>query len=195
LVSVPRAALRVALPIPIEPSIVASCLDVGQELDHRFELAWRGSLKALPKAQRTGALPGVTGHVAESVVELMLHEHGYVPLAHHASAGRHGVDLLMLHLAAEMVFAFEVKGTLRQRHIPRLTHGELQQMSDAWIDKPDNPAMRGTELVSGDVYGAVAAINFIDMTIRFAYTADFRAFDPVERVAQLTDPTWVKAST
>lgn len=190
-----RAALRAAIPFPIEPSIVSSCVDVSQELDRRFELAWKRSLNALPEAQRSGALPGVTGPVAESVVELVLEEHGYVPLAHHASAGRHGVDLLLLRLPSDMVFAFEVKGTLRARHIPRLTRGELEQMSDTWIDKPDNPAMRGTGLDSGDLHGAVAAINFIDMTIRFAYTADFRAFDPIGRLEQLTDPTWVKART
>ncbi len=56
-----------------------------------------------------------------------------MPLAHHASAGRHGVNLLLLHLPSGMVFAFEVKGTPRARHIPRLivTRGELEQMSDA----------------------------------------------------------------
>lgn len=170
---------------------MSSCLD-GSELDRRFSLAWTQSLQALPREHRSGALPGVTGHVAESVVALILDEHGYAPLAHHASAGRHGVDLLMFHLASDMVFAIEVKGTLRQGHIPRLTRGELAQMSDAWIDKRDNPAMRGTDLESSDVYGAVAAVNFIDMTSRFALTSDFARFRPVERVGQLADPTWIR---
>jgi hypothetical protein len=171
---------------------VSSCLDETAELDCRFSLAWTQSLKALPKAHRSGALPGVTGHVAESVVELILDEHGYVPLAHHPSAGRHGVDLVMLHLPSDMVFAIEVKGTLRRGHIPRLTRGELAQMSHAWIDKRDNPAMRGSDLDSSDVYGAVAAVNFIDMTSRFALTNNFARFRPVERMRQLVDPTWIR---
>jgi hypothetical protein len=97
----------------------------------------------------------------------------------------------MLHLPSETVFAFEVKGTLRPRHIPRLSRGELAQMSDAWIDKPDNPAMGGTDLDSGDVYGAIAAINFVEMTVRFAYTSDFQTFQPVAGIDQLVDPTWI----
>lgn len=189
-----RAALRASLAIPIDHPTVAACLDEGDEFDRRFTLAWTRSLEALPKAQRTRALPGVTGHVAESVVEVIRIEHGYVPVAHHASAGRHGVDLLMLHLSSDMVFAFEVKGTLRKRHVPRLTRGELTQMSGAWIDKRDNPAMRGADLDSADVYGAVAAINFIDMTIRFALTSDFARFLPVERVDQLAEPGWIRSS-
>jgi hypothetical protein len=189
---VPHAALRASLAIPIEQQSVLSCLDESDELDRRFSLAWAQSLKALPRAHRSGALPGVTGHVAESVVELILDEHGYVPLAHHPSAGRHGVDLLMLHLPSDMVFAIEVKGTLRKGHIPRLTRGELAQMSHAWIDKRDNPAMRGSDLESSDVYGAVAAINFIDMTGRFALTSDFARFHPVKRVDHLADPSWIR---
>lgn len=43
-----------------------------------------------------------------------------------------------------MVFAVEVKGILRARRVPRLTRGELEQMSEAWVDKPDNPGMTGT---------------------------------------------------
>jgi hypothetical protein len=189
---VPLAALRASLAIPIDPQSVSSCLDESDELDSRFSLAWTQSLKALPKQHRSGALPGVTGHVAESVVELILDEYGYVPLAHHASAGRHGVDLLMLHLPSDMVLAIEVKGTLRKGHIPRLTRGELTQMSHAWIDKRDNPAMRGSDLEGNDVYGAVAAVNFIDMTSRFALTSDFARFRPVERLDQLTDPGWIR---
>lgn len=64
-------------------------------------------------------------------------------------------------------------------------------MSDAWIDKPDNPAMHASELSSRDVYGAIAAINFIDMTIRFALTDDFVRFIPVTRPDQVEDPTWL----
>lgn len=40
--------------------------------------------------------------------------------------------------------------------------------------------------------GAVAAVNFIDMTSRFAVTNNFARFRPVERVGQLADPTWIR---
>jgi hypothetical protein len=53
-------------------------------------------------------------------------------------------------------------------------------------------ARRGTDLESSDVYGAVAAVNFIDMTSRFALTNDLARFRPVERVGQLADPTWIR---
>jgi Holliday junction resolvase-like predicted endonuclease len=98
----------------------------------------------LPPALRTGALPGITGHVAESLVEMILSDHGYVPLAHRVGPAQHGADLIMLHLTSEMAFAVEVKGTLRPRHVPHLTRGELDQMSTAWVDKSDNPAMAST---------------------------------------------------
>jgi hypothetical protein len=52
--------------------------------------------------------------------------------------------------------------------------------------------MHGSDLESSDVHGAVAAINFIDMTSRFALTSDFARFRPVERVDQLADPTWIR---
>jgi hypothetical protein len=42
----------------------------------------------------------------------------------------------------------------------------------------------GTDLESSDVYGAVAAVNFIDMTSRFALTNDFARFHPVDRLGQ-----------
>jgi hypothetical protein len=95
-----------------------------------------------------------------------------VPLAHHVGPGRHGADLIMLHLASEMVFAVEVKGTLRPRHIPRLTRRELEQMSAAWIGKSDNPAMTSTELRSDDVYGAT--------------------FSPVMTWEELDEPSWLR---
>jgi hypothetical protein len=38
--------------------------------------------------------PKVTGHIAESVVEVMLTERGLATVAQHSGPGRHGVDLL-----------------------------------------------------------------------------------------------------
>src|SRR5919112_1932814 len=155
----PRSALRAAFPLPVARATVESCLDLDRPSDALFHAAWSRTLDAVPTHARSGALPGVIGHVAESVVELMLVERGYAPVAHHAGPGRHGVDLLCLHLEADLLLAVEVKGTLRSGRVPRLTRGDLEQMSPAWIDKPDNPAMSGSQLRSEDVYGAVAAIN------------------------------------
>jgi len=190
----PRSALRLASSLPLEKEVVAGCLNLEKELDRRFATAWRETLVALPPALRSGALPGVTGHVAESVVEVVLGERGYAPLAHHVGPGRHGVDLIMLHVPSELVFVIEVKGTLRQQHVPRLTRGDLAQMSTAWLNKPDNPAMSGTDLRSDDVYAAVVAVNFADMTIRAAMSADLTAFVPVENSGQLDDPSWLAPS-
>lgn len=88
--------------------MVHGCLMLDAELDRRFHEAWAASLARFPSGLRGGALAGVTGHVAESAVELLLVEWGYAPLEHHPGPGRHGVDLLMLHLASDMVFGVEV---------------------------------------------------------------------------------------
>lgn len=189
---VARSPLRLACPIDIDAAMVSGLLNVANDLDRRFDVAWRTGLDSLTPSLRTGALPGVTGHVAESVVEVMLAERGYVPMAHHAGPGRHGVDLIVLHLDQEMVFAVEVKGTLRARRVPRLTRGELEQMSAAWVGKPDNPGMTDAGLQSGDVYGAVAAVNFADMSLRVAMTADFATLRPVIGDEQLDDPSWLR---
>lgn len=186
-----RVSLRSAVPIQIEADVVRSCIDLEDERDRRFHDAWqapRGGATALP---RGGSLPGVIGHIAESVLEVMLAERGYVPVADHPGPGRHGVDLVMMHLASELVFAIEVKGTLRAGHIPRLTRGELMQMSCPWIDKPDNPTMEGVGLASADVYGGFAALNLAEMTLRIGLSADFASFRPVRAEAGLVDPSWL----
>ena len=183
--------LRDAVPLQISRATVEICLDPAEPGDQLFRAAWTGSLEAHSRAHRCGALPGITGHVAESVVELMLVDHGFVAVAHHPGPGRHGVDLLMLHLEAEMLFAVEVKGTLVPGRVPRLTRGEVQQMSGAWVDKPDNPAMTNWGLGSQDVFGALAAVNFADMTLRVTFTADFVAFSAVRSASWLRTPAWL----
>jgi hypothetical protein len=95
----------------------------------------------------------------------------------------------MLHLPSETVLAIEVKGTLRSGFIPRLTRGDLAQMSNAWLDKPDNPAMTSTALRSEDIFGAVAALNFADLTLRVAFTADFVNFRPVQDEVERGNPS------
>lgn len=183
------AALRQANPIEIANSTVLGCLNFDDQADQHFESAWRSRRDGGTGRLRGGALPGTIGHIAESVVEVVLAESGYVPLAHHPGPGRHGVDLLMLHLASETVFAIEVKGTLRRGFVPRLTRGDLAQMSNAWLDKSDNPAMTSAALRAEDVFGAVAALNFVELTLRVAFTADFANFRPLLDEAELVDPS------
>ena len=182
-------ALRGAQPIPVDPQTVEGCLDLADERDLDFEILWRSRMSNPRSRSQRRVLPGVIGHIAESTVEVMLAERSYVPLAHHPGPGRHGVDLLMLHPANEMVFAIEVKGTLRSGFIPRLTSGDLAQMSSAWIDKRGNPAMVGAALESADVFGAIAAINPTDLTLRVALTTDFAVFRPVAGDGELSAPS------
>jgi hypothetical protein len=46
-------------------------------------------------------------------------------------------------------------------------------------------------LRSADIYGAVAVINFADMTWRIALTADFSLLSPVTHLGQLTHLGWL----
>lgn len=48
-------------------------------------------------------------------------------------------------------------------------------------------------LASQDVYGALAAVNFADMTLRVAFTADFVAFSAVRSESWLCTPAWIAA--
>ena len=79
---------------------------------------------------------------------------------------------------------------------PRLSAGEPAQMSAAWVDKVDNPAMAELGLASsdvygGDVYGGLAIVNFVDLTWKEALTGDFLAFEPVAAQGQLVGLSWL----
>ena len=91
----------------------------------------------------------------------------------------------------DKVATVEVKGTLTAGRIPRLSRREITQMSAEWVDKADNPGMAELGLRSADVYGAVAVINFADMTWRIALTAHFSALSPVTGLGQLTRLSWL----
>jgi hypothetical protein len=189
--SVDRRIPPQAAVFPLAAEVVHACLDLSQPVDRAFARACKASLSALSPAERRGALPGVTGHVAESVVEVLLAGLGYQLLWHFAGPGRHGVDLLVLCPQGERVVAVEVKGTLRQGHWPRMSSRELAQMSAAWVDKRDNPGMANWELGSQDVYGAVVLVNFATMAYRAAFTADFLHLHPVMEQRQLADLEWL----
>ena len=148
-------------------------------------------MNALVPAARRGALSGTTGHVAESVVEIILERCGWVPVWHFVGPGRHGVDLLMLGPGEERLFAIEVKGTLRPGHWPRLRRSGFTQMDLGWLDKADNPGMTDWGVRSGDVYGATALINFADLAVRVALTADFELWRSIERLEQLEQLDWL----
>jgi hypothetical protein len=183
------SVLRQATAFPIDPAMVAGCLDPSSAPDRLFAQAWRSGPGSLTRTQRS-AVAGVTGHVAESVTEVLLDQLEWRPLWHFTGPGRHGIDLALLTPDGKLVAA-EVKGTVVARRIPRLTRRELAQMSAEWIDKTDNPGMAELGLRSTDIYGAFSVVNFADLTWRIALTADFAALCPVTCTKQLTNLNWI----
>jgi hypothetical protein len=183
-------ALRAARTLPLERELISGFLDLETELDRRFDRACTASLAALPREERGGGLAGVTGHVGESIVEVVLAGHGWSPVWHFTGPGRHGVDLLLLGPGAERLVAVEVKATLRPSHWPRVRrHLEMP----TWLDKSDNPGMADWELRSEDVYGAVALVSFHELGCKVALTSDFLSWCPVTRGAELDDLDWLDA--
>jgi hypothetical protein len=183
-------AYRCAQPFSLDEELVESCLSQSPH-DEQFRRAVRDGLTAIPRHERQGALAGITGHVAESVAELLLDQYGYCILWHFPGPGRHGVDLLALHPSGECLMAIEVKGTLRPRYWPRLTRRGLAQMSADWVDKADNPGMSNWDLRSADVYGAVFLLNFADRAYKVALSHDFRTLWPVTDFEQLSGLRWL----
>jgi hypothetical protein len=185
------AVLRQASAFGLDAALVEACLDLACAKDRLFARGWRCGPGSLTRAERC-AVAGVTGHVAESVAEVLLDGLDWRVLWHFTGPGRHGVDLIFL-TPDEKVVAVEVKGTLTAGHVPRLSRREVTQMSAEWVDKADNPGMAELALRSADVYGAVAVINFADMTWRAALTADFAALSPVIDLGQLIRLSWLTA--
>src|SRR5581483_2802607 len=165
--------------LPLARGLVADCLDLKERpAGGVFAAAFERSLAALAPAARQGALAGITGHVAESVAEVVLEGAGWTPVWHFVGPGRHGVDLLLLGPGAERMFAVEVKGTLRPRRWPRIRRGELTQMAVDWLDKSDNPAMNEWGVSSEDIYGAIVLINLHELRYKIALTNDFTTWQP-----------------
>jgi len=182
-----NAALRRAPAVALDEFVVSECLNLRKRpQDLPFAFAWTQSLSALEPQQRTAALAGVTGHVAESVVEILLCDVGYHPIHHFIGPGRHGVDLLMVGPAIDHVLAVEVKGTLRAGHVARMSRRAIAQMSAAWVDKADNPGMAEWDLHSDDVYAAVVALNVADMVLRAAVSRDLDRWHPLQALEDLT---------
>ena len=183
------AALRQSSAFRLDTAVVEECLDPASAKDRLFARGWRSGPASLTRAERC-AVAGVTGHIAESAIEVLLDHLGWRVLWHFTGPGRHGVDLIFL-TPDDKIVAVEVKGTLTAGRIPRLSRREMTQMSAEWVDKADNPGMAELELRSTDIYGAVAVVNFADMTWRAALTADFLALRPVIRIGQLTQLNWL----
>jgi hypothetical protein len=194
-----RASLRAATPFELPADVVLACSDSTaneekiRNLEELFRVAVRTSLASIPTVDRTSRLNGMTGHIAESVVAALLEELGFTPIQHMVGpeSGGHGVDLLMLTPGFEAVLSIEVKGTLQRARWPRLTRGEVAQMTAEWLDKSDNPGMADHDLVSGDVYGAVVLVNFARMQWKAAVTADFHGAYAITNKAQLEDVAWL----
>jgi hypothetical protein len=183
------AALRSATPFELDAATVDSCIDRQAELDRVFDRGRRRGPRSLTPSERQ-RVAGITGHIAESVTEVLLNDLGWTPLWHFTGPGRHGVDLLLLS-PLDQVVAVEVKGTLVARRIPRLSRREVAQMSAAWIDSTDNPGMASLGVTSADVYGAVIVVNFADDVWRAAFTSDFEGFIPIVDLDQLSETTWL----
>lgn len=182
-------ALRQSSAFRLDMFDVEECIDPASAKDRLFGKGWRSGPTSLTRAERC-AVAGVTGHIAESVLEVLLDRLGWQVLWHFTGPGRHGVDLVFL-TPDDKIAAVEVKGTLTGGRIPRLSRREMTQMSAEWVDKADNPGMAELGLHSADIYGAVAAINFADMTWRVALTADFSTLSPVIHLGQLARLDWL----
>lgn len=147
-----RSALVTAPAMPLDAELVESCAHSGAEpaalAEAQFLTAFRGSLADVPRSQRAPGLNGVTGHVAESVVESMLADLGWVPLEHFTGpfSGGHGIDLAMATPDLEGVYAIEAKGTLAARGWPRLRAGDIPQLTPEWLAKADNPGVESLGL-------------------------------------------------
>jgi hypothetical protein len=183
------SAFRRAAALPIEEELVKSCLDLGQLLDRLFDRAWRSGPALLSRNERC-AVAGVTGHVAESVVELLLDALGWRVLWHFVGPGRHGVDLLFL-TPDDHVVAIETKGTLVRGSLPRLSRRALAQMSAAWLDHADNPGMTNLGLTSADILGGIVAVDFPALTWRALLTTDFVEMRPVISADELRNLAWL----
>lgn len=182
--------LRSATPFPLESDVVESCLDLSGSRDEEFFQRWKAICAGVPQ-RIPNSLAVVTGHVAESVVAMILEEQGLLPIAHQTGAGGHGVDLIVFDPAKEVVIAVEVKGTLRAGRLPWLTRREKSQMSREWLDQKDNPTMAEFDFDSADIYGAVIAVNFSEMVIRAALTKDFVDFRPAASLLQVSTSDWL----
>ena len=192
--SVDLSALRLAKSHPLSADLVKAHLVDKSPDDRLFESAWRNGLGSIPLDRRRGRLPGVIGHIAESIAESIFVDLAFIPLWHFDSNGGNGVDLLMILPAFDGVVAIEVKGTLRSGRLARLRNAQLGQMTPGWLASPVNAGMIEWDLEAHRVYGAIFVINFADLLFKVAATADFRRVVAVEDLKMMTDLKWLETS-
>jgi hypothetical protein len=176
----------------LSDDLVLACL-LDRPADRLWQTAFEHGLSVLDASERRGALGGTTGHIAESVAELLLDELGYHVIWHFKgpSAGGHGIDLLEFNPDTEHLVAVEVKGTLQPKQWPRMSRGDIEQFTAAWLSKQDNPGMIEWGLADADVLGIVVLINFAEHAWKAAVTDDFKSFAPVGTAEDLRDLAWL----
>jgi hypothetical protein len=89
------AALRQSSAFGVDTAVVEECLDPASARDRLFARGWRSGAASLTRAERC-AVAGVTGHIAESAIEVLLDRLDWRVLWHFTGPGRHGVDLVFL---------------------------------------------------------------------------------------------------
>jgi hypothetical protein len=187
------AALRSAPPLKLPGELVESCIDSGhvsaQLAESQFRTAFEGSLSSIPLGERVGGLNGVTGHIAESVAETIFADAGWSSVEHFIGpfSGGHGIDLAMLSPDQEHLFVVEVKGTLQPYRWPRLTRGEIDQMSPEWLSQLDNPGMQSVGVDGDDVSGLIVSIQFARRQWKGVMTLDFGDIQVLSSLEQLDE--------
>jgi hypothetical protein len=171
--------------LPLDYALVRTCLDTEDRPgDRLLERALGEGLSELSPAERRGSLPNVTGHLAESVVELILVELGFAPIWHFAGpkSGGHGIDLAFLNPENADLLVVEVKGTFRNGRWPLPASGPLEELTAEWLDKDDNPGMHNWNLTSADVRAALFSLNFAELAMRVVVfdSMSFRALTSLD---------------
>jgi hypothetical protein len=179
-----RSALRAAIAFPIREEWIAWCVDLRDERDQLFARALESGLHSLEPRERHGHLPATIGFVAESVAAIVLDDLGYRLLWQLTTPGVQGVDLLLLS-PDERVLALEIKGTLRQGAIPRLTPSAQRQMSRDWLNRPNNPAMADLGLEADDLFSGLMVVDLASRAFRLVLSADFENYRPVADLSEL----------
>lgn len=83
------SALRQAAAFGLDAAIVGGCLDLACARDRLFAKEWQSGPASLTRSERC-AVAGATGHIAESVTEVLLDRLDWRVLWHFTGPGRHG---------------------------------------------------------------------------------------------------------
>jgi hypothetical protein len=168
--SPPYGALHDAEVITIDPDLVRSLVmsDLSAT-DRLFQRAFDHSLDALVASERSGALSGVTRHIAETLVEQVLYSHGFHPVWHFHGKDSPGFDLLMLSPKADFVLAVQVTGTLQPGRVQPPSRQRNAQLS-SFVMADAGAAATPWDLEGTEIYAGVFAVNFADRVIRASLT-------------------------